>query len=154
MPKTRCQFPATAPLMKGRRLVISIAAAAGFALAGSAGLADDRDSPLQVIVENAVAKVGEPTAVVAKITVAEGWQVAPSYRNRVMDLSSFDEGVEFKNEVVPGRIENGSLVFRVGVTPTKPGAHPINGVFRVGYHNGQTMEMISIPLIATVTGTE
>jgi hypothetical protein len=151
---TTRQFPTTTMLERGRHLVISIAALAGVALANDASIAKDRGHPLVVSVENAVAKVGESTAVVAKITVDEGWQVAESYRNRIIDLSSFDDGVEFEEKMVQGALKDGSLVFAVGVTATKAGAHPINGVFRVGYHNGETMEMVSIPLIATVTGTE
>jgi hypothetical protein len=154
MTKTTRQFRTITPSGKGRGFVFAVAAAAWVALASDAGIADQREHPLRVVVENAAAKVGEPTAVVAKISVDEGWQIAPSYRNRIIDLSSFDDGVEFEDEVVQGTLEEGRLVFGVAVTPTKPGAHPINGVFRVGYHNGQTMEMISIPLIATVTGTE
>jgi hypothetical protein len=119
MPMTTRQAPTTTMLERRRSLLISVAALAGIAL--DAGLADERGHPLRVTVENAVAKVGEPTAVVAKITVDEGWQVAPSYRNRIMDLSSFDEGVEFEDEVVQGRLEEGTLVFGVGVTPTTRG---------------------------------
>ena len=154
MPMTTRQFPTTTMLERRRSLVISVAVLAGIALASDASIAEDRGHPLVVSVENATAKVGAPTAIIAKVTVDEGWQVAPSYRNRIIELSSFDDGVEFEEEVVQGEVEEGSLVFGVGVTPTKPGTHAINGVFRVGYHNGQTMEMVSIPLIATVTGTE
>jgi hypothetical protein len=154
MPKMTGQLRTITPFGNGRRLVIAVAAAAGIALASDGGGAEEREHPLRVVVENAAAKVGEPTAVVAKITVDEGWRIAPSYRNRIIDLSSFDDGVKFEDEVVQGTVEEGSLVFGVGVTPTKPGAHAINGVFRVGYHNGEMMEMVSIPLIATVTGTK
>ena len=54
-----------------------------------------------------------------------------------------------------GTVKNNKLEFVVGLTPTKPGPHPINGVFRVGYFNNDgRMDMVSLPLIATVTGTE
>ena len=49
---------------------------------------------------------------------------------------------------------DGKLVFEVGVTPTEPGAHPINGLMRVSFIDGNKSESKSIPLIATVTGTE
>ena len=136
------------------RMSLGLAALAGLALASDASFADDRKDPVVVSVENAVAKVGQPTTIVAKVTVDEGWQVAKSYRNRIIELSSFDDGVDFEKEVVEGSLEGSSLVFAVGVTSTKPGTHPINGVFRVGYHNGERLEMISIPLIATVEGTD
>ena len=36
-----------------------------------------------------------------------------------------------------GTIEDDTSVeFDIGVTPTKPGKHVINGVFRFGFHNG------------------
>jgi hypothetical protein len=37
---------------------------------------------------------------------------------------------------------------------TKPGKHPINGLFRVGYLYTDEIAMVSLRLIATVTGTE
>jgi hypothetical protein len=38
---------------------------------------------------------------------------------------------------------------------TKPGKHPINGLFRVGYiHGTDEIAMVSLRLIASVTGTE
>jgi hypothetical protein len=124
------------------------------ALLVQATLAAEGDYPLDLRVENASAKVGEPTTVIATIIVEDGYKAMSSYRNRIIELSSFDEGVDFDKPVVVGTLENGELVFNVGVTPTKPGEHPINGVFRVGYHNGEQAKMVSIPLMATVTGTE
>ena len=117
-------------------------------------LAAEGDHPLDLHIENASAKVGEPTAVVATIVVQDGYKAMSSYRNRIIELSSFDEGVDFDQPVVVGTLEDGELVFNVRVTPTKPGEHPINGVFRVGYHNGEQARMVSIPLMTTVTGTE
>jgi hypothetical protein len=107
-------------------------------------------------VENATAKVGEPTAVRAVIIPPDGATLASVYRHRLIDLSAFeDRGVEFDDEMVIGTVEpDGKLVFEVGVTPTEPGAHPINGLMRVSFINGNKSESKSIPLIATVTGTE
>lgn len=152
----QCQFDQWRSALR-RLFGISLGLAAALAwltLASDTSIADDREDPLVVSVENAVAKVGEPTTVVAKVTVDEGWQLAKSYRNRIIELSSFDDGVDFEKEVVQGSLEGSSLVFAVGVTSTEPGPHAINGVFRVGYHNGERLKMVSIPLIATVTGTE
>jgi hypothetical protein len=57
--------------------------------------------------------------------------------------------------VVRATVEDGALVFAVGVRPTKPGKHPINGIFRVGYIEGTSeMAMVSLRLIANITGTE
>ena len=42
-----------------------------------------------------------------------------------------------------------------GLRATKPGKHPINGLFRVGYiHGADELAMVSVPLIANVTGAE
>ena len=137
-------------------IALALMASIGFAVSGGApaALADER-VPYTIDVENASAKVGEPTAVRATITPPEGFKITKSYRNRVVELSSYDDGVEFDDEVVLGSIQDGgSVIFEVGVTPTKPGPHPINGVIRVSFHNRGHSESKSVPLMATVTGTE
>ena len=133
---------------------LGVAALIGMAPYG-ASLADSR-VPFALEVENATAKVGEPTAVRATIVPPEGMKLTNVYRHRVIDLSVFeDRGVEFDDEVVIGTVEDdGRLVFEIGVTPTEPGAHPINGLMRVSFINGNKSESKTIPLIATVTGTE
>ena len=122
---------------------------------GGASFADSR-VPFALEVENATAKVGEPTAVRATIIPPEGTKLTSVYRHRIIDLSAYeDRGVDFDDEVVIGTVEeDGRLVFEVGVTPTEPGAHPINGVMRVSFINGNKSESKTIPLMATVTGTE
>ena len=137
-------------------IALALMASAGFAASGGVptALADER-VPYTIDVESASAKVGEPTAVVATSTPPEGYKITRSYRNRVIELSSYDDGVEFEKAVVLGSIQDaGSVVFEVGVTPTKPGAHPINGVIRVGFHHRGHSETKSVPLMATVTGAD
>jgi hypothetical protein len=121
----------------------------------AAGFADQR-VPYALEVENASAKVGEPTAVRATIIPPAGMKLTSVYRHRLIDLSVLDDhGVEFDDEVVIGTLQgDGRLVFVVNLTPTEPGAHPINGLMRVSFINGNKSESKSIPLIATVTGTE
>jgi hypothetical protein len=133
---------------------LGVAALIGLAPHGSS-FADSR-VPFALEVENATGKVGEPTAVRATIVPPEGMKLTSVYRHRVIDLSAFeDRGVEFEDEVVIGTLEeDGRLVFEIGVTPTEPGAHPINGVMRVSFINGNKSESKTIPLMATVTGTE
>jgi hypothetical protein len=122
---------------------------------GGPAFADSR-VPFALEVENATAKVGEPTVVRAVIVPPEGTKLASVYRHRLIELSAFEHrGVAFDDEVVIGTVEpDGRLVFEVGVTPTEPGAHPINGLMRVSFINGNKSESKSIPLMATVTGTE
>jgi hypothetical protein len=130
--------------------------AAALAVAVTASAMADSRVPFTLEVENATAKVGELAAVRAKVTPPEGMKLATVYRHRLIELSAYeDRGVEFADEVVIGTVQSdGSVVFEVGVTPTAPGAHPINGVMRVSFINGNKSESKSIPLMATVTGTE
>ena len=133
---------------------LGLAALTGIA-AGGPGVADSR-VPFALEVENAAAKVGEPTAVRARVAPPEGMKLSSVYRHRLIELSAYeDRGVEFEDEVVIGTVQDdGSLLFEVGLTPTEPGEHPINGLMRVSFINGNKSESKSIPLIATVTGTE
>ena len=124
----------------------------GVASGGAPARADER-VPYTLEVRNASAKVGEQTAVVATVKPPEGFKITKSYRSRVIDLSALDNrGVEFAEEVVVGRLENGSAVFEVGVTPTEPGDHPINGIIRISFYTHGRSESKSVPLMATVTG--
>jgi len=135
-------------------LALGLAALAGIAFTGP-GFADSR-VPFTLEVADATAKVGEPTAVLATVAPPEGMKLSSVYRHRLIELSAYeDRGVEFEERVVIGTVQDdGSLVFEVGLTPTEPGEHPINGLMRVSFINGNKSESKSIPLIATVTGTE
>ena len=133
---------------------IAVSLLAGFALLATPAIAADKDNAYTVSVEDAAAKVGEPTAVMVKVTTVEGFKFSKSYRNRIIELSALEDAVSFDKRVVRGSLENGSLLFKVGVTPVKAGSHPINGVFRIGFHNGEQLSMVSVPLTATVTGEE
>ena len=65
------------------------------------------------------------------------------------DLVTFDEGP------VRGSVEkDNTLVFAVNVTPQKLGKHPINGIIRFSFHDDSSIDMKSVPLMTTVTGTE
>ena len=114
------------------------------------------ESPAYVVeVTDVSAKVGEPAVLHATLRIRDGYRVLQGYNNRVIELSSFDDGVAFERRVVRGTIQEGSLDFAIGVRATKPGKHPINGYFRVGYiHGTDEFAMISLRLIANVNGTE
>jgi hypothetical protein len=135
-------------------VALGLVALVGIASSGPS-VADSR-VPFTLEVESATAKVGEPTAVRATVAPPEGMKLSSAYRHRLIDLSVFeDHGVEFDDEVVIGAVQDdGSLVFEVGLTPTEPGEHPINGLMRVQFINGNKSESKSIPLIAQVIGTE
>ena len=114
------------------------------------------ESPAYAIeVSDVTAKVGERAVMQAKLHVRDGYRILQSYNNRVIKLSAEDDGVAFEQEMVRASIEEGVLVFAVPLRATKPGKHPVNGVFRVGYiHDSDKMAMVSLCLIASVTGTQ
>lgn len=108
-----------------------------------------------VVVDDIAAKVGTHTVLRVTLRPRAGYRILKAYENRVARFSAADDGVAFDAKMIRGEVEGGSLVFAIGVTPTKPGKHPINGVFRVGYIEGSNdLSMVSLPLIANVTGTE
>ena len=73
----------------------------------------------------------------------------------MIELSSFDDGVAFERPVVRGTIHEDGLDFAIGLRATKPGRHPINGYFGVGYiHSPDELAMVSLRLIANINGTE
>lgn len=134
------------------------AAAAAFLLTSAPVSAVETEDAVVLTIEDATAKVGEKAIVVAKITFREGFKVADGYRNRAGTFSAADDAVSFANPSVKGTIQNDNLVFKIAVTPTKAGAHAINGVLRFGFVNSVDgdyhLDIKSMPLIATVTGTE
>lgn len=126
-------------------------------LAASAGVkaAAEEPSGYDVQVSDVTAKVGDPAVMHATLKVRDGYRILKHYNNRVIELSSFDDGVAFERRMVPATLDEDTLVFEVPLRATKPGKHPINGVFRVGYiHGTDDLYMVSMRLIANVTGTE
>lgn len=106
-------------------------------------------------VADITAKVGAPTTMTVTAHIRDGYRILKAYNNRVISLSSFDDGVAFEQKLIKADVQEGTLVFAIILTATKPGKHPINGVLRVGYIHGEgEMSMVSQPLIANVTGAE
>jgi hypothetical protein len=130
--------------------------------AGPAGAEDSFGvgvtSPAYAIeVNDVTAKVGEPAVLRATLKIRDGFKILRHYNNRVISLSSLDDGVAFESKMVPATAEDDALVFEIPLHATKPGKHPINGVMRVGSFSGTgeiEMSMQSLRLIANVTGTE
>ncbi len=120
------------------------------------GQAQADESPAYVVeVTDVSAKVGEPAVLHATLRIRDGYRVLQGYNNRVIELSSFDDGVAFERRVVKGNVQEDGIDFAIGVRATKPGRHPINGYFRVGYiHGTDEFAMVSLRLIANVNGTE
>jgi hypothetical protein len=113
------------------------------------------DDPAYVVeVADITAKVGEPAVLHATLRPRDGYRVLKTYNNRVMELSSFDDGVTFDRRVVQATIRDEGLDFAIGLRATKPGRHPINGYFRVGYIGADEFAMVSLRLMAAVDATE
>ncbi|MBX5453722.1 MAG: hypothetical protein K6U10_07280 [Acidobacteriia bacterium] len=109
--------------------------------------------PYVVEANDVTAHVGEHAVMLVRLRPRDGYRVLEAYTNRLSRFSSLDGAVAFDRKMVDGKAEDGALVFAVGLTPTAPGRHPINGVFRVGYiRDPGEMWMISVPLIANVIG--
>ena len=139
------------------RRTAALIAAILIALGASVGVRAVAEEPSAYIVEisDLTAKVGEPAVMRATLKARDGYRILKHYNNRVIELSSFDDGVAFEHKMVPATLDEDALVFEVPLRATKPGKHPINGVFRVGYiHGTDEMAMVSVRLIANVTGTE
>ena len=130
-------------------MLISLGASAvGWAVA-------EEPSAYVVEVSDVTAKVGEPAVIRATLKARDGYRILKHYNNRVIQLSSFDDGVAFEQRMVPATLDEETLVFEVPLHATKAGKHPINGVIRVGYiHGTDEMAMVSLRLIANVTGIE
>ena len=128
--------------------------AIGFACAADrAGVAEE-SAAYTVELSDVSAKVGEHAIMHATLRIRDGYRILHSYKNRVMKLSAEDDSVAFDQETVPAVVEEDALKFDVGLRVTKPGKHPINGIFRVGYLHTDEIAMVSLRLIANVTGTE
>jgi hypothetical protein len=126
-------------------------------LGASAGGWAVAEEPSAYIVEvgDVTARVGEPAIMRATLKARDGYRILKHYNNRVIELSSFDDGVAFERKMVPATLDEETLVFEVPLHATKAGKHPINGIIRVGYiHGTDEMAMVSLQLIANVTGTE
>jgi hypothetical protein len=142
-------------LVRRRVLVLAGAVLTSFAASTVAPSFADEPPAYDVEVDDVTAKVGERAVMLATLKIRDGYRILQHYNNRVIKLSSFDDGVAFERDPVPAELQEGALIFSVGLKATKPGKHPINGLFRVGYiHGTDEMAMVSMRLIANVTGTE
>ena len=136
-------------------LLLALIIAAGLAFVTTNPGRGEESPAYAIEVSDVTAKVGERAVMQAKLRIRDGYRILQSYNNRVIKLSAEDDGVAFEQEMVRASIEEGVLVFAVPLRATKPGKHPVNGVFRVGYiHDSDEMAMVSLRLIASVTGTQ
>jgi hypothetical protein len=150
------QYARTKPILARLRALALIAAIPTALGASACGLAVAEEQPAYVVeVSDVIAKVGEHAVMRATLKIRDGYRILKGYNNRVIELSSLDDGVAFDRKVVPATVQEGALVFAIGLRASKPGRQPINGIFRVGYiHATDELAMVSLRLIANVIGTE
>jgi hypothetical protein len=134
-------------------VALAIVVLAGGGTIAELNAAEDSKSSVDITIQDAVARVGEKAVIVATISVRDGFEITKSYRHRIIKLSEPD-GVELERQIVRGVIENGSLVFTVGVTPRRAGIHTVRGLFRFSYHNDREVDIRAARFEATVTATE
>ena len=150
------QYAGTGLILASLR-AFGLIAAVPIAVAASACGRAVAEEPTAYVVEvsDVTAKLGEPAVMRATLRIRDGYRILKAYNSRVIELSSLDDGVDFERRMVPAIVQERALVFAIGLKVTKPGKHPINGIFRVGYIQGaDEMAMVSVRLIANVTGTE
>ena len=148
-------FCTRAAVIRGFCGLALIALAAGAGVKAAAEEPSAFPSAYIVEVSDVTAKVGDPAVMRATLKVHDGYRILKHYNNRVIELSSSDDGVAFESRMVPATLDGDTLVFEVPLHATKAGKHPINGVFRVGFIQGtDDMYMVSLRLIANVIGTE
>jgi hypothetical protein len=129
-----------------------IAIAALASATGPRGAADG--GAFTVSVESPAVKVGQPAAIVATISARDGYRITESYRHRIVNIASIDDGVEISRKVVRGAMKDGTVVFRVDVLPRTAGTHIVAGVFRFSINNGSQLDIKAAPFEATVVATE
>ena len=82
------------------------------ALLTSAGMQANAEEPSPYIVEvsDVTAKVGDPAVLRATLRVRDDYRILKGYNNRLIKLSSFDDGVVFERGMVPAALDEGALV--------------------------------------------
>jgi hypothetical protein len=137
-------------------LIVCAVLAVGLAVADGAApsLAAGADDGFVITVDSPSVKLGEHAVIVATIAARDGYKITSSYRHKTRRLTALDDGVRLDGKAVDGAVQDGKVVFRIDVVPTKVGTHSVGGYFRFSLHNGQQLDIRSAPFEATVTATE
>lgn len=137
------------------RPILIAALLTGLAFSQTSPAAAGQTVPYTIEASDVTVHVGQKAVMQVTLKVRPGYRILEAYSNRLSRFSSLDGKVAFDRPAVEPTVEGDTLVFTVGVTPAASGRHPINGVFRVGYiEDPSSMYMVSLPLIATVIGTD
>src|ERR1700677_2640935 len=73
------------------------------AILGTLGARAVSEEPSAYVVEvsDVTAKVGGPAVMMVTLKIRDGYRILKAYNNRVIALSSFDDGVVFEQKMVP-----------------------------------------------------
>src|SRR5271168_2653570 len=101
----------------------ALIAAILMALGSSAGGRAVAEEPTAYIVEvsDVTAKVGDHAVMHATLRVRDGYRILEPSNNRGIQLSSYHYAVLFERQMVPAQLQEGALLFKVGLQSTKPG---------------------------------
>src|ERR1700726_3055613 len=91
-----------------RLRTLAILAAISTALAADAyGRAAAEESPAYIVeVSDVTTKVGDHEVMLATLRLREGYRILKGYNNRVIALSSLDDGVAFDRKMVPATVQD------------------------------------------------
>ena len=119
------------------------------ALGASVGVPARRRGTVRYVVEvsDVTAKVGEPAVMRATLRVRDGYRVLKAYNNRVIELSSFDDGVAFERKMVPATLRGRRPRLRGSACgPPSPASIRSTDCFASVTSMGPTsMAMVSVP---------
>src|SRR5271168_1829124 len=102
-----------AALIRGFGGLALVALAGRVGVKASAEEASAFPSAYDVQVSDVTAKVGDPAVMHATLRVRDGYRILKHYNNRVIELSSSDDGVAFESKLVPATLDEDTLVFEV-----------------------------------------
>src|SRR5271165_2149244 len=85
----------------------------GLVVSAGAQAVAEEPSAYVVEVSDVTAKVGEPVVMRATLRIRDGYRILRGYNNRVIELSSFDDGVAFERKIVPATLDEDALRSRL-----------------------------------------
>src|ERR1700756_5212971 len=84
-----------------RLLTLTAAVLLSVAASAIATAVADESPAYAVEVSDVTAKVGEHAVMLATLRARDGYRILKAYNNRVIKLSSWDDGVAFEQDMVP-----------------------------------------------------
>lgn len=107
--------------------------------------------PFTLTLENPRVDVGSIGVVLVSIRPAAGLRCNSEYPHQIQRLAA-SEGAELTQNSVRGGVQDGAIVFEVGVKPRRRGRHAVTGLIRFSVCSDNVCHIKKVPLEATVTG--